>query len=206
SPQRTHRTIGRDSPVIRLASTLGAVQRLRCTGDRDREREADMRVSHGRWRWLATALAGVLLLIASGCSKSDNNASITATTIFVQKFRYNGVPSSVPAGINTFLFQNRESFPITHEMIPIALPSGKTAQDVIDAAKAPGDAGPASEDMWLHIGGDFGPADTGASVVETLDLPPGTYAFACWQTGTQSGGQNGPPHASIGMVAQFTVT
>jgi hypothetical protein len=161
-----------------------------------------MRVSHGRWRWLATALAGVLLLIASGCSKSDDNSSITATTIFVQKFRYNGVPASVPAGINTFLFQNRESFPITHEMIPIALPSGKTAQDVIDDAKA---NGPPSEDNWLHIGGDFGAVDTGAGIVETLNLPPGTYAFACWQTGTQSGGENGPPHASIGMVATFTV-
>jgi hypothetical protein len=160
-----------------------------------------MRVPHGRWRWLAAALAGVILLVASGCSKSDDN-SITATTIFVQKFRYNGVPATVTAGINTFLFQNKESFPITHEMIPIALASGQTAQDVIDDAKA---NGPESEDSWLHIGGDFGAVDTGAGIVEVLNLPPGTYAFACWQTGTQSGGENGPPHASIGMVATFTV-
>ena len=107
----------------------------------------------------------------------------------------------------TFLFENKESFPITHEMIPIALPTGKSAQDVISAAQAKGPTGgPASEDLWLHIGGDFGPADTGASVVETLYLPPGNYAFACWQTGTQSGGENGPPHAAKGMVAQFSVT
>ena len=164
-----------------------------------------MRVPHGRWRWLASALAGVLLLVASGCSKSDDN-STQATTIFVQKFRYNGVPASLTSGIHQFLFENKESFTITHEMIPIALPTGKTAQDVIDAAKAPGDAGPASEDMWLHIGGDFGPADTGASVVETLYLPPGTYAFACWQTGTTNGGDNGPPHAAKGMVMEFTVS
>ena len=161
-----------------------------------------MRVPHGRWRWLASALAGVLLLVASGCSKSDDN-STQATTIFVQKFRYQGVPATVTAGINTFLFQNKESFQITHEMIPIALPSGKTAQDVIDDAKA---NGPESEDSWLHIGGDFGAVDTGAGIVEILNLPPGTYAFACWQTGTQSGGENGPPHASIGMVATFTVS
>jgi hypothetical protein len=107
----------------------------------------------------------------------------------------------------TFLFENKESFPITHEMIPIELPTGKTAQDVISAAQASGPTGGTnSEDLWLHIGGDFGPADTNASVVETLYLPPGTYAFACWQTGTQSGGDNGPPHAAKGMVAQFTVT
>jgi hypothetical protein len=103
----------------------------------------------------------------------------------------------------TFLFQNKESFKITHEMIPIALPSGKTADDVISEARTNGTA---SEDEWLHIGGDFGAVDTGASIVETLYLPPGNYAFACWQTGTQSGGDNGPPHAAKGMAAEFTVT
>jgi hypothetical protein len=166
-----------------------------------------MGVSHGRWRWVASALAGVLLLVASSCSKSSDSSSDSSstalTTIFVQKFRYNGVPSSIPSGVHEFLFQNQESFPITHEMIPIALPSGKTAQDVIDGAKA---NGPSDEDNWLHIGGDFGAVDTGAGIIEWLNLPPGTYAFACWQTGTQSGGDNGPPHASIGMVQQFTVT
>ena len=152
------------------------------------------------------ALVAVIVLVATACSKSTPSSATPSNTIFVQKFRYHGLPASFTGGDFIINFTNRESLPITHEMIPIALPTGKTAQDVIDAAKAPGDAGPASEDMWLHIGGDFGPADTGASVVETLYLPPGTYAFACWQTGTQSGGENGPPHASIGMVAQFTVT
>ena len=152
------------------------------------------------------ALVAVIVLVATACSKSTPSSTTPSNTIFVQKFRYHGVPATLTSGIHQFLFENKESFQITHEMIPIALPPGKTAQDVINAAKAPGDAGPASEDMWLHIGGDFGTADTGASVVETLYLPPGNYAFACWQTGTQSGGENGPPHASIGMVAQFTVT
>ena len=113
------------------------------------------------------------------------------------------MPTTLKSGIHQFLFENKESFPITHEMIPVALPSGKTSKDVTADAQA---TGPDSEDEWLHIGGDFGPADTGASVVETLFLPPGTYAIACWQTGTQSGGENGPPHAAKGMVFQFTVT
>jgi len=158
----------------------------------------------GRWR--LPVVAAMLILTASACS-SDSSSSGGATTpdatIFVQNFRYNGVPATLPSGILTLLFQNQESFPITHEMIPIALPSGKTAQDVIDGAKA---NGPEDEDSWLHIGGDFGAVDTGAGLVEVLNLPPGTYAFACWQTGTQSGGENGPPHAAKGMVAQFTVT
>ena len=158
----------------------------------------------GSWRRVA-AFAAVMMLVGTACSKSSSSASGTqpTATIFVQNFRYNGVPSTLSSSIVTFLFQNKESFPITHEMIPIALPEGKTAQDVIaDAQKK----GASSEDDWLHIGGDFGSVDTGAGIVETLNLPPGNYAFACWQTGTQSGGDNGPPHAAKGMVAQFTVT
>ena len=139
---------------------------------------------------------------SSDSSSSDSGSNTPTATIFVQNFKYNGVPESVTSGVTEFLFQNRESFPITHEMIPIALPAGKTAQDVIDAAKADG---PASEDDWLHIGGDFGAVDTGAGIVEILNLPPGNYAFACWQTGTQNGADDGPPHAAKGMVTSFTV-
>jgi hypothetical protein len=160
-----------------------------------------------KWGKLS-ALLFVVILVASACSKSDDNSSgsgltTPTATIFVQNFQYHDVPASITSGIHEFLFQNKESFTITHEMIPIALPSGKTAQDVINGAKA---NGPSDEDSWLHIGGDFGAVDTGAGIVEILNLPPGNYAFACWQTGTQSGGENGPPHASLGMVAQFTVT
>lgn len=163
-----------------------------------------MRRSIRAWRFLV--VAAVVAVSATACSSSDTSSggAITpAATIFVQNFRYNGVPATFPSGIVTLLFQNQESFPIDHEMIPIALPSGKTAQDVIDGAKT---NGASDEDNWLHIGGDFGAASTGAGVVEILNLPPGNYAFACWQTGTQSGGTNGPPHAAKGMVAQFTVS
>jgi hypothetical protein len=150
-------------------------------------------------------LVATVVLVGAACSKSSS--STEATTIFVQKFRYHGMPTTLKSGIHQFVFENRESLPITHEMIPIALASGKTAQDVINDAKGPADATPGagSEDEWLHIGGDFGAADTGASVVEWLFLPPGTYAIACWQTGNLGGGE-GDAHAGRGMVFQFTVT
>ena len=156
---------------------------------------------------LAASFFAVFLVasIVSSCSNSSSSGGSGTTltaTIFVQNFKYNGVPTSVTSGVNTFLFQNQESFTITHEMIPIALPTGKTAQDVIDGATA---NGASDEDNWLHIGGDFGAVDTGAGILVSLNLPPGNYAFACWQTGTQSGGDNGPPHASKGMVTEFTV-
>ena len=147
-----------------------------------------MGITDGRCRWLATALVSVLLLVATACSKSSD-ISTSATTIFVQHFTYKGVPETLPSGINEFLFQNKESFTITHEIIPIAL-GGKdrTGRDRRREGERRTD-----EDDWLHIGGDLGAVDTGAGIVEWLNLPPGNYAFACWQTGTQIGGEDGPP-------------
>jgi hypothetical protein len=158
-----------------------------------------------RTGWRLLAVVAVLAFVATGCSKSS---STELTTIFVQKFRFHGMPTSLKSGLHQFYFQNKESLPIAHEMIPVALPSGKKAQDIIDDTKAKGvnaDGEAVAEDDWLHIGGDFGTADTGAGVVETLYLPPGNYAIACWQTGNLGGGE-GEPHAARGMVFQFTVT
>ena len=164
---------------------------------------------HGmRTLWAALAVAAFTPLILTACSNNSNSSSSGAPqpdeTIYVQKFRYHGMPASIPSGVHLFEFQNRESFTITHEMIPVALPPGKTAQDIISGAKT---NGPDDEDNWLHIGGDFGPADTGASVVEWLYLPPGNYAIACWQTGVPNNpSKEGPPHAAKGMVFGFKVT
>ena len=152
-------------------------------------------------------MAAIVALVGSACSKGQSSTKSTyvpppVIKVYAQGFRYHGLPSTIQPGYTTFLFSNQESFEITHEMIPIELGS-KTAQDV----EADGHAkGPASEDDWLHIGGDFGTADTGAHVLEAIYLYPGNYAVACWQQGTQSGGDNGPVHVSIGMIAPFTVS
>jgi hypothetical protein len=157
---------------------------------------------------VALIVVAATALVATGCSKARTASTASGgpplTKVFIQKFRYHGFPATLPTGLHMLYFQNEESFPIVHEMIPIALPAGKTAADVIAAAKA---NGPASEDGWLHIGGDFGPASTGAGVVETIYLPPGNYAVACWQTGKANGKSgDGPTHVSIGMIQAFTVT
>jgi hypothetical protein len=154
------------------------------------------------------AVAVVLALMSTSCSKGRSSTVVSSkpklVSVFVQKFRYHDLPPTLPSGYTQFYFQNKESFPITHEMIPIALPAGKTAADVQAEAKA---KGPDSEDEWLHIGGDMNSVDTGAGIIETLYLPPGNYAIACWQTGKANGQPgDGPPHAALGMVAQFTVT
>jgi hypothetical protein len=148
-------------------------------------------------------LAGAVL---GACSKSPSSSSSSSGSqpiynVYVQQFRFHGMPSSLPAGNFTVDFTNRESFPINHEMVMIGIPSGKTIKDVMDAAKA---KGPSSEDQWLHFG-EVPDVFTGATKSQVFDLQPGNYAIACWQTGKASGGENGPPHAAIGMIWPFTV-
>ena len=88
----------------------------------------------------------------------------------------------------------------------MALPSGDTAQDIIDSAKVPGcEGGGECETQYLAFG-EIAGVDTGATRRTCSTCPPGNYSFACWQTGTAAGGTDGPPHASKGMVSTFTVT
>lgn len=160
---------------------------------------------HVAWRRTA-ALFAVLLVAAVSCSKASSAPSTTTYKVFAQNFKFNGMPDSIPAGDFTVDFSNNESFPITHEMILKALPSGQTAQDVIDSAKVAGCEGGAECEGQFLAFGEIGGVDTGATLANVFSLPAGNYFFACWETGTQSGDENGPPHASKGMVFTFTVT
>jgi hypothetical protein len=149
--------------------------------------------------------AAVVVLVASACSKSSSTPAAPIYDVFAQQFRFHGMPASIPSGNLQINFSNKESFPITHEMILKALPSGDTAQTVIDSAKVPGcEGGGECETQYLAFG-EIAGVDTGATLSNVFDLPAGSYFFACWETGTQSGG-TGPPHASKGMVFTFTVT
>jgi hypothetical protein len=126
--------------------------------------------------------------------------------VFVQKFRYSGLPASFKTGNLQINFSNQESFPIVHEMILAQLPSGKTAADIITSAKVKGcTGGGPCESQYLHFG-EIDDVSTGATKAQVFDLPPGNYFLACWQQGTPEGKDNGPTHASIGMVYTFTVS
>ena len=69
------------------------------------------------WR-VTAAVFGVLLVatVVTSCSNDSSSGgggvSTPTATIFVQNFKYNGVPTTVTSGVNEFLFQNQESFPI----------------------------------------------------------------------------------------------
>ena len=162
---------------------------------------------------VAVLAVGCVVVALGGCSKgratgssaqpaqSAAPAGITTYQVAVSKFTYQGMPESVPADRPFMIvFRNKESFEITHELVVVAIPSGKTLADLVADAKA---KGADSEDDWLHFG-EIGEVNTGATGVGTFDLPAGNYAVACWQEG-KAGGGTGPVHASIGMAKAFTV-
>ena len=61
---------------------------------------------------------------------------------------------SIKTGNIQINFSNKESFSIVHEMIVAQLPSGKTAQDLIESAKVAGCTGGGDcESQYLHFGG-----------------------------------------------------
>jgi len=155
---------------------------------------------------LVVATASMFMLLAASCSSKNNVTAGGGTpteNVFVQKFRFHGMPTTIPSGNLTINFSNRESLPITHELVLISLPSGKTAQDVVSDSKAKDTK---AEDDWLHFG-EIPDVDSGATKAQVFDLPAGTYAFACWQTGNLGAPTaKGKAHAARGMVFQFTVS
>jgi hypothetical protein len=149
---------------------------------------------------LAGCAKGHTVQTAQAAAASSGLATYNAS---VQKFKYSGFPDSIKSGPALFTFSNHETFPIVHEMVVVGLPAGRSAQDIINDAKQKGDK---SEDDWLHFG-EIGEVSTGATIAGVFSLPPGTYALACWQTGTPQGkAEGGPVHLTIGMIHQFTVT
>ena len=155
---------------------------------------------------LGALLLAVLVLALAGCSKGKaegaaaSPAGLPVYKASVQKFKYSGMPTSIKSGESIITLTNRESGEITHEFVLLALPSGKSANDIAaDAKKKGADA----EGDFLSFG-EVGDVNTGSTHAGVFSLPPGTYALACFEDGKLGGGK-GPVHASIGMTHQFTV-
>jgi uncharacterized cupredoxin-like copper-binding protein len=158
--------------------------------------------------WLGVLWIAVVALALAGCSKGQAQGQEAASTaglpvykLSVQKFKYSGVPSTIKSGESIITLTNRESGEITHEFVLLALPSGKSANDIAADAKKKSDK---AEEDFLSFG-EVADVNTGSTHAGVFSLPPGTYAFACFETG-KIGGGTGPVHASIGMVQQFTVS
>jgi hypothetical protein len=150
----------------------------------------------------ALLLVGALALLGTACSRVEASTGAQRMySVSASGFQFHGLRANIKSGLFGVAFSNREPFPITHELVLVSLPAGRSAQDLQAQADA---RGTDSEDEWLHWG-EIGDVATGSTHVGFFQLPPGRYALACWQTGTQGGG-TGPPHAALGMVFAFTVT
>ncbi len=177
----------------------------------------------GRWAragWKVLVVSAAFVVAGTACvkmeSSSSGNNSGGTTTVFVQNFRYHGMPNTLPSGIHQILFQNKESFPITHEMIPIALPAGKTARTSQADAKATASVvrGRVAAHRRRfrrrgHRSGHRGDAEPAA----------GNYAIACWQTGPKravttdhrtprrawSSGSRSPSDGATGVLQRATL-
>jgi uncharacterized cupredoxin-like copper-binding protein len=156
---------------------------------------------------LAVLCVGTLALALAGCSKGETKGQAAGAGPFpvykvsVQKFKYGGMPASIKSGESIIALTNREAGPITHEFVVLALPSGKSKDDIVADAKKKGDK---AEGDFLSFG-EVAEVDTGSTHAGVFSLPPGTYALACFEKGKIGGGE-GPVHATIGMTYQFTVT
>lgn len=156
-------------------------------------------------------VVGCVFLALGGCTKgrtTEATSTPTAPTatgtptyrVSVEKFTFQGMPDTVPANTPfSIVFANKEAFEITHELIVMAIPAGKTVDDVIADGKA---KGPDGEGDWLSFG-EVADVNTGATGVGFFDLPPGSYAILCWADG-KAGGGTGPAHLTIGMAKAFT--
>ena len=163
------------------------------------------------WRsrpgWLGVLWIAVVALALAGCSKGEaqgqaaSSAGLPVYKASVQKFKYSGMPASIKSGESIITLTNREAGEITHEFVLLALPSGKSTDDIAaDAKKKGADA----EEDFLSFG-EVADVNTGSTHAGVFSLPPGTYALACFEDGKIGGGK-GKVHATIGMTYQFTVT
>ena len=160
-----------------------------------------MRRSSWSQRWTSfgtVALAGALAL--AGCAKKEapppaaqagpNHVFVTATD-----FAFTA-PDSVSAGLEMIHLVNKG--PSLHHLQVVALDSGKTTADLMNAMKNPG-----PPPAWVRfVGGPNAVAPTGTdTAVAWLTLPAGNYALLCLIPDSA-----GVPHFAHGMVRALTVT
>lgn len=111
------------------------------------------------------------------------------------EYSFQGIPPTVPAGAVSFELANKGKEP--HE-IRIARIKDDVKMSAAELLKLPEDEGRSKVE---NIGGTF--AEPGKSDSAVTDLKPGRYLAACFVP--VGGGEEGPPHASKGMFAEFEV-
>lgn len=112
-----------------------------------------------------------------------------------EDYKFVGVPDKFKPGRISFEFTNKGNEP--HELTLFRVNDG-VAESVEDIVNLPEEEGKAKV---TPVGGTFAPPGEGEYAV--VDLKKGRYGVACFVP--VGGGDEGPPHASKGMHAEFEV-
>ena len=131
--------------------------------------------------------------------KTDSAAGAMAATpnvvvVTTKDFGFDA-PDSVPAGLTTIRLQTNPGKEL-HQVGMIRLDSGKTADDLFKAMKAPGPM-PA----WAVEVAGVNPPAPGRAADMTLTLEPGNYLLVCFVPSADH-----VPHIAKGMSRPMTVT
>jgi hypothetical protein len=114
--------------------------------------------------------------------------------------RFDGITPTLPAGTVAFTMSNQGAEP--HELDVYRINEG-VPQPFPELALLPDD----QRNVVLTSVGEIS-ANPGNAETEFMTLIPGRYGVACPvpQGSTPEADGTGPPHAALGMVAEFTVT
>jgi hypothetical protein len=115
-------------------------------------------------------------------------------------FAYEGFPATVPAGVVAFTVTNEGDE--QHEMVVTRIDDDVTTS-FAEVLALPEDQ---ASSMTTTVGRLF-PLLPGAAESTFIRMDPGRYGVACYlsQGTTEDTEGSGPPHHSLGMVAEFTV-
>ncbi|MFZ6005599.1 MAG: hypothetical protein ACOYXM_16875 [Actinomycetota bacterium] len=122
---------------------------------------------------------------------SDAQVEVTAV-----EYAFEDVPDTIPAGTVAFKMSNEGEE--EHEVILFARAEGE-ARSFEEIVALPEEE---AESAVRFVGAAF--AAPGSDAIVIADLEPGDYAMACFVP--VGGGEDGPPHVSEGMLAEFSVS
>lgn len=121
-----------------------------------------------------------------------DNTEVTAVD-----YAFEGVPAELSAGTQAITLVNDSAASEEHEFIVFRKAEGETrsAEELLN------DPAAQEEGPGEFVGAAFAPAGESAASLITLD--PGDYMAVCFIP--VGGGDDGPPHFTQGMVAEFSV-
>jgi uncharacterized cupredoxin-like copper-binding protein len=127
--------------------------------------------------------------------RSADECDLEPLAVTAVDYAFQGVPASIPAG--TYAMELTNSGSEEHEMILFRKKPGVT-QSIEEIVNLPED----QSDSLVEFGGAAfaPPGESGSTLAE---LEPGEYGMACFIP--VGGAEDGPPHFTRGMLAEFTV-